>query len=92
VLTARPRAPRHIGGLGLNLTGADTVIFVDHDWNASRDAQAMDRAHRIGQKSTVHVYRLITRGSLEEKIMSLREWVWRESEVWLGGWWLVETR
>ena len=40
----------HAGGLGLNLTGADTVIFVEHDWNPMKDLQAMDRAHRIGQK------------------------------------------
>ncbi|KAI8830148.1 hypothetical protein BC829DRAFT_426554 [Chytridium lagenaria] len=55
--------------LGLNLTGADTVIFVEHDWNPMKDLQAMDRAHRIGQKRVVNVYRLITRGTLEEKIM-----------------------
>lgn len=59
----------HVGGLGLNLTGADTVIFVEHDWNPQKDMQAMDRAHRIGQKKVVNVYRLITRGTLEEKIM-----------------------
>jgi TATA-binding protein-associated factor len=59
----------HVGGLGLNLTGADTVIFVEHDWNPMKDLQAMDRAHRIGQKRVVNVYRLITRGTLEEKIM-----------------------
>jgi TATA-binding protein-associated factor len=58
-----------VGGLGLTLTGADTVIFMDHDWNPQKDAQAMDRAHRIGQKKVVNVYRLITRGTLEEKIM-----------------------
>lgn len=58
-----------VGGLGLNLTGADTVIFVEHDWNPQKDLQAMDRAHRIGQKRVVNVYRLITRGTLEEKIM-----------------------
>lgn len=40
----------NLGGLGLNLTGADTVIFVEHDWNPMKDLQAMDRAHRIGQK------------------------------------------
>lgn len=45
------------------------VIFVEHDWNPMRDLQAMDRAHRIGQKRVVNVYRLITRGTLEEKIM-----------------------
>ncbi|KZF22155.1 transcriptional accessory protein [Xylona heveae TC161] len=61
-----------VGGLGLNLTGADTVIFVEHDWNPQKDMQAMDRAHRIGQKKVVNVYRLITRGTLEEKIMSLQ--------------------
>eukprot|EP00842_Homolaphlyctis_polyrhiza_P000657 jgi/Hompol1/1592/HPOL_002723-RA len=63
----------HVGGLGLNLTGADTVIFVEHDWNPSKDLQAMDRAHRIGQKRVVNVYRLITRGTLEEKIMGLQK-------------------
>ena len=59
----------HVGGLGLTLTGADTVIFVEHDWNPMKDVQAMDRAHRIGQKKVVNVYRLITKGTLEEKIM-----------------------
>lgn len=62
-----------VGGLGLNLTGADVVIFVEHDWNPMRDLQAMDRAHRIGQKKVVNVYRLITRRSLEEKIMGLQK-------------------
>uniref|UniRef100_A0A8C1YMR4 BTAF1 RNA polymerase II, B-TFIID transcription factor-associated n=1 Tax=Cyprinus carpio TaxID=7962 RepID=A0A8C1YMR4_CYPCA len=63
----------HVGGLGLNLTGADTVVFVEHDWNPMKDLQAMDRAHRIGQKRVVNVYRLITRGTLEEKIMGLQK-------------------
>ncbi|KZT56424.1 hypothetical protein CALCODRAFT_435762 [Calocera cornea HHB12733] len=62
----------HVGGLGLNLTGADTVIFVEHDWNPMKDLQAMDRAHRLGQKKVVNVYRLITKGTLEEKIMGLQ--------------------
>ena len=62
----------HVGGLGLNLTGADTVVFVEHDWNPMRDLQAMDRAHRIGQKKVVNVYRLITKNTLEEKIMGLQ--------------------
>ncbi|KAJ7461011.1 SNF2 superfamily chromatin remodeling protein [Mycena galericulata] len=62
----------HIGGLGLTLTGADTVIFIEHDWNPMKDLQAMDRAHRIGQKKVVNVYRLITKGTLEEKIMGLQ--------------------
>jgi TATA-binding protein-associated factor len=62
-----------IGGLGLNLTGADTVIFLEHDWNPHTDLQAMDRAHRIGQKKTVHVYQLVTMNSIEEKTMILHE-------------------
>lgn len=62
-----------VGGLGLNLTGADTVIFVEHDWNPMKDLQAMDRAHRIGQKKVVNVYRLITRSTVEEKIMGLQK-------------------
>ena len=57
------------GGAGLNLTGADTVIFYDHDWNPANDQQAQDRAYRIGQKRTVNVYRLICKGTLEEKIL-----------------------
>lgn len=61
-----------VGGLGLTLTGADTVIFVEHDWNPTKDMQAMDRAHRLGQKKVVNVYRLITRNTLEEKIMGLQ--------------------
>ena len=48
-----------VGGLGLTLTGADVVIFAEHDWNPMKDLQAMDRAHRIGQTRTVNVYRLI---------------------------------
>ncbi|ORX69202.1 hypothetical protein DL89DRAFT_293630 [Linderina pennispora] len=62
----------HVGGLGLNLTGADTVIFVEHDYNPAMDLQAMDRAHRLGQTRVVNVYRLITRHTLEEKIMGLQ--------------------
>ncbi|KAI8436267.1 hypothetical protein MSG28_004314 [Choristoneura fumiferana] len=58
-----------VGGLGLNLTGADTVIFVEHAWNPMKDLQAMDRAHRLGQRRVVNVYRLITRATIEEKIM-----------------------
>ena len=61
-----------VGGLGLNLTGADVVIFLDHDWNPMKDLQAMDRAHRLGQKRTVNVFRLLTKGTLEEKIMGLQ--------------------
>jgi len=59
------------GGLGINLTAADTVVFYDHDWNPSNDAQAMDRAHRLGQMRQVTVYRLITRGTIDERIVQL---------------------
>ena len=58
-----------VGGHGLNLTAADTVILVEHDWNPVRDLQAIDRAHRIGQKRVVHVYRLIARGTIEHRIL-----------------------
>ncbi|KAF3440568.1 hypothetical protein FNV43_RR18852 [Rhamnella rubrinervis] len=63
----------HVGGLGLNLTSADTLIFMEHDWNPMRDLQAMDRAHRLGQKKVVNVHRLIMRGTLEEKVMGLQK-------------------
>jgi len=57
------------GGLGINLATADTVIIYDSDWNPQMDLQAMDRAHRIGQRKQVNVYRLITADSLEERII-----------------------
>ena len=56
------------GGLGINLTAADTVIFYDSDWNPTIDSQAMDRSHRLGQTRQVTVYRLITRNTIEERI------------------------
>jgi SNF2 family DNA or RNA helicase len=58
--------------VGLNLTGADTVIHFDPWWNPAVEAQATDRAHRIGQKRVVTSYKLITRGTVEEKILSLQ--------------------
>lgn len=57
------------GGLGLNLFTANHVIIYDSDWNPQMDLQAMDRAHRIGQKKKVLVYRLISKGTVEEKII-----------------------
>ncbi|KAJ3183436.1 putative DNA helicase ino80 [Geranomyces variabilis] len=57
------------GGLGINLTAADTVIFFDSDWNPTCDQQAMDRSHRLGQTKQVMVYRLITVGTIEERIL-----------------------
>ncbi|HEM6392640.1 TPA: SNF2 helicase associated domain-containing protein [Streptococcus suis] len=61
------------GGVGLNLTGADTVILVDLWWNPAVEAQAISRAHRMGQTEKVECYRLITRGTIEEKIQELQE-------------------
>lgn len=57
------------GGIGVNLTGADTVIFYDSDWNPTMDAQAQDRCHRIGQTRDVHIYRLISEKTVEENIL-----------------------
>lgn len=57
------------GGLGINLVGADTVIFYDTDWNPAMDAQAQDRCHRIGQTREVHIYRLISEKTIEENIL-----------------------
>ena len=61
------------GGTGLNLTGSDTVIHVDPWWNPSVENQASDRSHRIGQKNSVQVIKLITKGTIEEKIMKLQD-------------------
>ena len=61
------------GGVGLNLTGADTVILVDLWWNPAVESQAIGRAHRMGQEQAVEVYRLVTRGTIEEKIQELQE-------------------
>jgi superfamily II DNA or RNA helicase len=60
------------GGTGLNLTGADTVIHFDPWWNPAVEAQATDRAHRIGQRRVVTSYKLVTRGTVEEKILNLQ--------------------
>jgi SNF2 family DNA or RNA helicase len=61
------------GGFGLNLTGADVVIHYDPWWNPAVENQATDRAHRIGQKKTVHVIRLVAKGTIEDKILSLQD-------------------
>ena len=73
------------GGVGLNLTGADTVIHFDPWWNPAVEDQATDRAHRIGQTRVVTSYKLITRDTVEEKILQLQQ---RKREVihaMLGG-------
>ncbi|SHF94799.1 DEAD/DEAH box helicase [Ornithinibacillus halophilus] len=61
------------GGTGLNLTGADTVIFYDSWWNPAVEEQAADRAHRIGQKKTVQVIKLVAKGTIEEKMNELQD-------------------
>lgn len=61
------------GGLGINLATADVVIIYDSDWNPQMDLQAMDRAHRIGQKKQVRVFRMITENTVEEKIVERAE-------------------
>jgi SNF2 family DNA or RNA helicase len=61
------------GGVGLNLTSADTVILYDPWWNPAVESQAMDRTHRIGQDKPVFVYKLLTEGTVEEKILALQK-------------------
>src|SRR4029453_9309308 len=61
------------GGTGLNLTGADTVILYDLWWNPAIEQQAADRAHRIGQKNVVQVIRLVTQGTVEDKMYDLQQ-------------------
>jgi len=57
------------GGLGINLTGADTVIFYDLDWNPAMDKQCQDRAHRIGQTRDVHIYKFVSEYTIEANIL-----------------------
>jgi SNF2 family DNA or RNA helicase len=66
------------GGVGLNLTAADTVIHYDPWWNPAAENQATDRAHRIGQDKPVFVYKLISQGTVEQKIAELQE---RKKEI-----------
>ena len=73
------------GGVGLNLTGADTVIHFDPWWNPAVEAQATDRAHRIGQTRVVTSYKLITRDTVEEKILTLQARKREVIEATLGG-------
>ena len=61
------------GGQGLNLTAADYIYILDPWWNPAVEAQAVDRAHRIGQTRRVFAYRLIARDTVEEKILALQE-------------------
>ena len=57
------------GGLGINLTAADTCIIYDSDWNPQQDLQAQDRCHRIGQTKPVMIYRLVTANTIDQKIV-----------------------
>jgi SNF2 family DNA or RNA helicase len=61
------------GGVGLNLTAADYVFLLDPWWNPAAEAQAIDRAHRIGQVKTVFTYKFITKETVEEKILALQQ-------------------
>ena len=72
------------GGIGLSLVGADTVIFVDHSWNPVTDAQAADRAHRLGQRSHVVVIRLLAANSVEERVLGLQAWKVGVAEAVVG--------
>ena len=73
------------GGTGLNLTGADIVIHYDPWWNVAVENQATDRAHRIGQKNVVTVYKLIAKGTIEEKIIKLQQMKEELAEEILSG-------
>ena len=73
------------GGTGLNLTGADIVIHYDPWWNLSAENQASDRVHRIGQKNNVQIYKLIVKGTIEEKIRLLQQKKAELLETAIGG-------
>lgn len=62
-----------VGGLGVTLTAANNVVFYDNDWNPTMDAQATDRAHRIGQTKDVYVYQLVTKNTIEDRIVKRAE-------------------
>ena len=72
------------GGTGLNLTAADYVFLLDPWWNPAAEQQAMDRAHRIGQKQTVHAYRMACRGTVEERVLQLQDSKRQLAEAILG--------
>ena len=61
------------GGVGLNLTAADYVFILDPWWNPAAESQAIDRTHRIGQKNKVFAYKVITKGTIEEKILEMQK-------------------
>jgi TATA-binding protein-associated factor len=61
------------GGQGLNLTGANVVVFMEHDWNPVNDLQAMDRTHRLGQRRTVSVFRIVTQSTVEQRVLGIQK-------------------
>jgi len=74
-----------VGGVGLNLTEADYVFIFDPWWNRSAENQAVDRAHRMGQKNTVFSYKMITKGTIEEKILELQTQKQDLTDMVIGG-------
>jgi SNF2 family DNA or RNA helicase len=74
------------GGLGINLTAADRVIIYDIDWNPQNDNQAMDRCYRIGQKKPVHVFKLVTEFTVEERMLEVQKYklIWDELVIQKG--------
>ena len=74
-----------VGGVGLNLTEADYVFIFDPWWNRSAENQAIDRSHRMGQKNTVFAYRMITKGTIEEKILELQGKKQDMTDMIIGG-------
>ncbi len=74
-----------VGGVGLNLTEADYVFIFDPWWNRSAENQAVDRSHRMGQKNTVFAYRMITKGTIEEKILELQGKKQDMTDMIIGG-------
>ncbi|CAK4600473.1 unnamed protein product [Aphanomyces euteiches] len=73
-----------IGGLGLNLVSADTVVFVEHSWNPFVDLQAMDRVHRLGQLNAVTVYRLLAQDTIEDEILNAQRFKQAMADTVLG--------
>ncbi len=73
------------GGVGLNLTAAEYVFLLDPWWNPAVEAQAIDRSHRIGQTKPVFAYRLIARGTVEEKVLALQQSKRELADAILGG-------
>ncbi len=74
------------GGLGVNLVAASVVIIYDIDWNPQNDAQAMDRAYRIGQTKPVNVYKMVTEHTIEERMLEVQKYklIWDELVIQKG--------